>query len=128
MEVRTKAILALLLLHEEEDDDNNKVERRYWVQPCLAKREELGVFRTIFQEVRYDQRRCRDYIRMSNDQFLYLVDKMSEDLQKQDTVLRNCISPEELTCLALRYLATRETFRSLEFQFRISKIRIFPKQ
>ena len=35
--------------------------------------------------------------------------------------MRKCISPEERICLTLRYLATGETFRSLEFQFRISR-------
>ena len=58
---------------------------------------------------------------MDNIQFLFLVDLISEDLQKQDTQMRKCISPAELICLTLRYLATGETFRSLEFQFRISR-------
>ena len=125
MEVRAKVILALLLLEEEEEnDEKEEIERKYWVQPCLAKREQLGAYHTIFQEIRKDPRRCRDYIRMNNEQFLFLVELMAEDLQKHDTMMRKCISPEELTCLALRYLATGETFRSLEFQFRISRVRI----
>ena len=61
---------------------------------------------------------------MHNEQFLYLVDQMKEGLQKQDTPLRECITPEELTCVVLRFFATGETFRSLEFQFRISRARI----
>lgn len=125
MDVRTKAILALLLVEDDEENEKNEaIERKYWVQPCLAKREQLGAFHTIFQEIRSDPKRCRDYIRMQNEQFMFLVDLMSEDLQKQDTVLRKSISPEEKTCLALRYLATGETFRSLEFQFRISRASI----
>lgn len=121
--IRNKVILALLLL-EDDEEGKTKTERACWVQPCLAKRNELGAFHTIFQEIRYDPRRCRDYIRMNNAQFMYLVNLLSEDLQKEDTNMRKCISPEELTCLALRYLATGETFRSLEFQFRISRKRI----
>ena len=50
MDVRAKAILALLLIEEEEENDKNEeIERKYWVQPCLAKREQLGAFHTIFQ-------------------------------------------------------------------------------
>ena len=67
MEIRARAIIALLLLEEEEDNEDEEVERKYWVQPCLAKREQLGAFHTIFQEIRNDPRRCRDYIRMQND-------------------------------------------------------------
>ncbi|XP_057311518.1 uncharacterized protein LOC130649281 [Hydractinia symbiolongicarpus] len=61
---------------------------------------------------------------MNNAQFEYLVGLLSEDLQKQDTNMRNSITPAELVCMALRYLATGETFRSLEFQFRVSRKRI----
>ena len=35
--------------------------------------------------------------------------------------MRESIKPHEMVCLTLRYLATGETFRSLEFQFRIGK-------
>ena len=35
--------------------------------------------------------------------------------------MRECIKPEEMCCLALRYFASGESFRSLEHQFRISR-------
>ena len=35
--------------------------------------------------------------------------------------MRECIKPEEMCCLMLRYLASGESFRSLEYQFRISR-------
>ena len=126
MEDRKKAaaaVLALLLL-EDEESENEELERKHWVQPCLAKREQLGAFHTIFQEIRNDPKRCRDYIRMQNEQFMYLVNLMKEGLQKQDTLLRDCIPPDELTCVALRFLAAGETFRTLMFQFKISRARI----
>ena len=117
-------MLAFLLLEDDEENEGDQIERQYWVQPCLAKREEFGAFHTIFQEIRNDPKRCREYIRMNNNKFLYLVGLMSPDLQKQDTKMRDCISVEELTCLVLHFLATGETYRSLEFQFRISRSRI----
>ena len=40
---------------------------------------------------------------------------------KEDTNMRECIKPHKMVCLALRYLARGETFRSFEFQFRIGK-------
>ena len=108
-------MLAFLLLEDDEESEGDQIERQYWVQPCLAKREQFGVFHTIFQEIRNDPKRCRKYIRMNNNQFLYLVGLMSPDLQKQDTKMRDCVSVEELTCLVLRFLATGRTYRSLEF-------------
>ena len=35
--------------------------------------------------------------------------------------MRECIKPEEMCCVALRYFASGESFRSLEYQFRISR-------
>ena len=116
-------VLALLLLEEDEDLEEAN-ERQCWVKPWLLKREDLGLFHTIFQEIRYDSKKCKDFIRMNNSQFMFLVDLLSEDLQKEDTLMRKCVSPPELICLTLRYLATGETFRSLEFQFRLSRKRI----
>ena len=119
--IQDEVVLALLLLDEDEKDQKNIEERQCWIQPLLTKRETLGAFNTKFQDVRMDPQKCRAYIRMNNTQFLYLVDLLSEDLQKENTQMRKCISPEEKICLTLRYLATGETFRSLEFQFRISR-------
>ena len=85
-------MLAFLLLEDDEENEGDQIERQYWVQPCLAKREQFGAFHTIFQEIRNDPKRCREYIRMNNNQFLYLVGLMSPDLQKQDTKMRDCIT------------------------------------
>ena len=35
--------------------------------------------------------------------------------------MRECIKPEEMCCLALRYFASGESYRSLEYQFRNNK-------
>ena len=34
--------------------------------------------------------------------------------------MRECVKPEEMCCVALRYFASGVSFRSLEYQFRIS--------
>ncbi|XP_057310556.1 uncharacterized protein LOC130648520 [Hydractinia symbiolongicarpus] len=47
--------------------------------------------------------------------------KVYKHIIEQDTNMRECIKPEEMCCLTLRYLASGESFRSLEFQFRIGK-------
>ena len=53
MEVRTRAavVLAFLLLEDDEENEGDQIERQYWVQPCLAKREQFGAFHTIFQRL-----------------------------------------------------------------------------
>ncbi|XP_057290188.1 uncharacterized protein LOC130612865 [Hydractinia symbiolongicarpus] len=50
-----------------------------------------------------------------------LVHLLAPILHKQDTNMTECIKLEEMCCITLRYLASGESFRSLEYQFRISK-------
>ena len=116
-----KVVLALMLLDDEEAQKKNPIVRNNWVEHWLQNRKLFGAYHTLFQEIRNVPKKCRDYIRMDNNQFLYLVDLISEDIARETTQLREPISPPELICLVLRFLASGETYRSLEFQFRISR-------
>ena len=58
---------------------------------------------------------------MEESQFEFLVETITPMILKEDTNMREYIKPHEMVCLALRYLSSGETFRSLEFQFRIGK-------
>ena len=58
---------------------------------------------------------------MPHAKFLALVEVVGPLLMKQETHMRTSIAPNERLALAIRYLATGETFQSLSFQFRIGK-------
>ena len=64
------------------------------------------------------------YRRMDLEHFSKIVDLRSERLHKKDTVMREYVKPAEMCCLAIRYLATGESFHSLEFQFQMSRVTI----
>ena len=64
--IHNEVVLALLLLDEDEQDQKNIEERQCWIQPWLTKRETLGAFNTIFQDVKMDPQKCRAFIRMNN--------------------------------------------------------------
>ena len=53
--------------------------------------------------------------------FDYLVERLYPYLIKQDTIMRESIKPSEQYCLFLPYVASGETFLSLEYQFRVSR-------
>ena len=61
---------------------------------------------------------------MDKEKFNDLVGRISFHIQRQDTIMRAAISPRERLAVTLRYLATGETFSSLESQFRISRTAI----
>ena len=53
--------------------------------------------------------------------FDYIVERLYPYLMKQNTIMRESIKPSEQCCLFLRYVTIGETFRSLEYQFRVSR-------
>jgi hypothetical protein len=60
-----------------------------------------------------------EYMRMPYAKFVELAEKISPFIVKQETCMRKFIDPSERLALAIRYLATGETFQSLSFQFQI---------
>ena len=112
---------ALLLLDEEEEvARNNRALWSNWVKPWLERHDELGVYNNIFQEL-YETNSLKQYIRMDRMYFDYLVERLHPYLLKEDTVMGESIKPAEQVGVFLRYVASGETFRSLEYQFRISR-------
>jgi len=58
---------------------------------------------------------------MDEDHFNHLVSLVSRLIKKEDTCMREAVSPAERVVLTLRFLATGESFHSLAFQFCISR-------
>ena len=61
---------------------------------------------------------------MDRKHFGILSDLVESRIRKCDTAMRESIKPDERLAVTLRYLATGESFKSLEFQFRISRTAI----
>ena len=62
-----------------------------------------------------------DYIRVHGQKFRFLVDSVGYAIKKKDTLTRESIGPDERIAVTLGCLATGETFKSLEYSFRISR-------
>ena len=117
-----KALLALVLLEslEDERDINTRGRTREWIK----RREDKGIFSNLVRELRMeDTRGYREMMRTSHGCFLYILQKIEQDITVQELSRGGCkpIMPAERLTLTLRYLATGETYASLSFQFRISK-------
>lgn len=60
-----------------------------------------------------------EFVRLDFRQFQQLLAMVTPHIQKQDTVMRQSISPGERLMLTLRFLATGDPFESLQYLFRI---------
>nr|CAH7738350.1 unnamed protein product [Callosobruchus chinensis] len=60
------------------------------------------------------------FTRMSSVDFEYLLNKVSTQISKQNTQLREAIPARLRLAVTLRYLATGDDYQSLHFLFKIS--------
>ena len=91
----------------------------------MARREERGVFHQLARDLAVeDAGGYRDFFTVNSQQFEILFNAVSHRISKQDTKLRSSIKHAERLAVTLRYLAIGETFKSLEYSFRISRTMI----
>ena len=123
--LKRKAVAALLLatiIDETEGRGWKRGKTREW----MKRREERGYCSTIVRELQIED--CASYkemMRMEHEQFLEILKLIEKDITPQQILGgQKVISPMSRLTLTLRFLATGETYRSMAYQFRISKAAI----
>ena len=123
---RRRALAALILvdLFEEEGQKNvaRKRNRVFWTRDWIKRRRTRGVYHQLVKELELeDEVAYTEYFRVNGQKFRFLVDSVGYAIKKKDTLMRESIRPDERIAVTLRCLATGETFKSLEYSFRISR-------
>uniref|UniRef100_A0A336KVR8 CSON015547 protein n=1 Tax=Culicoides sonorensis TaxID=179676 RepID=A0A336KVR8_CULSO len=113
-------IFAASLLIFDESDEKGRVERSKWVADWLKKRNSLGCYATLVPELRAESPELyKNFVRMSAEDFDHLERLVEPLIAKKITYMREPISTGERLAVTLRYLATGESFSSLQYLFRI---------
>jgi hypothetical protein len=63
----------------------------------------------------------KNFTRMSTSEFEFLISMIGENISKNDTAFRKAISVQESLALTLRFLASCDSYVSLQYLFKISK-------
>ncbi|XP_068203583.1 uncharacterized protein [Palaemon carinicauda] len=66
-----------------------------------------------------DQRGYKNYLRITPDLFQAMVDKLTPHLQKQSTFMRESLQIGFKLAVTLRFLATGNSYQSLQYSFRV---------
>ena len=93
-----------------------------WVRPWLLQREERGAYHNIMADLyATDIPGFTNYMRMTPEFFEMMKTRLEPHLARQATNYRAPISVGEKLALAIRYLATGESYTSLSCQFRVGR-------
>ncbi|XP_068103425.1 putative nuclease HARBI1 [Hyperolius riggenbachi] len=111
---------AVCLAQSLENRRKRKRKRIVWSKNWLLQRDRYSDV-SLLNELRVNNPEdFRNYLRMSDANFQCLLEKVSPYIAKQDTRMRQAITPEERLAVTLRFLATGRTYEDLKFSMAIS--------
>lgn len=118
------ASAAFIILHYEQLK-KKKRRRRRWSSDLYLKRSRDRSLNSSFllQDIRSegDSKRFKNFTRMSEPDFVFLLNAIKDKIARQDTCFRKAVPAEERLALTLRFLASGDSFTSLQYLWRISK-------
>lgn len=96
--------------------------RRSWQTHLYTQRNSEN-FGSLVSELKFQavSGHYKNFTRITPSDFEYLLNQIGKKIQKQDTVLRKAISAQDRLALTIRFLATGDSYSSLQYLFRISK-------
>lgn len=96
--------------------------RRWWVRPWIARRNLLGASNTLLRELAVeDPDSYCNHLRMDESKFEELLLLVAPLITKENTLMRDSIPTRIKLQIVLRYLATGDSFGSLEFLYRVPR-------
>ncbi|XP_067208135.1 putative nuclease HARBI1 isoform X1 [Linepithema humile] len=126
----TIALLTEAVEQEELEQKEVKQQQRrrsIWTRKWILRRSQdlRGTIHLAHEELRFENSDYfQRFFRMRTDLFDRLVEMVTPFIQRQNTNMRECISPRDRLSLTLRFVATGEAYRSLEYSMRIPTCKI----
>lgn len=81
--------------------------KKQWVKPWRNARGDQGSYSFLRKELLLtDKISYKNYLRMSEQQFDFVLKLIDQYIRRADTQMRNAISPAEKLAITLRFLAT----------------------
>ena len=97
-----------------------RTERNVWVREWLTRRHEFGPYDSLLTEMHEkDERGYKNFLRITPDLFQEMVEKLTPRLQKQCTFMREPLQVGLKLAATPRFLATGNSYPSLQYSFRV---------
>jgi len=104
---------------------NKSIQRRRWWQRTIFESRRRYNRNDLLNDLRLEHPGFKNFIRMSKRDFESLLEVIGPKIGKDITHLRETIPPNVRLAVALRFLATGDSYTSLMYLFKISKQLIF---
>ncbi|XP_026819613.1 LOW QUALITY PROTEIN: protein ALP1-like [Rhopalosiphum maidis] len=122
--VRAGVIVISHLLRQELEKKKYK-KKRLWIRSWISRRDKYGASSTLLEELKHeDSTAYRNILKMNGAQFDTLLQMIDSLIKKEDTQMRMAIPSKIKLEITLRYLATGDSFKSLQYLFRVSECTI----
>lgn len=118
------ASASFIVLYSLLTKKKSRRKRRLWISQLYAKRSrQIGINSTsLLNDLSEEETgHFKNFTRMSQDDFDFLLNAIIPKIMRRDTVFRKAICVEERLAVTLRFLATGDSYSSLQYLFRISK-------
>ena len=115
---------ASVLLNEVEEilEEEANRQKRIWVRNWILRRDELGASANLLRELALeDPEEYKMCLRMTPASFKTLLNLIAPHIQKMDTSMRDAIAARVKLQITLNFMATGNSYRSLQHLFRVSK-------
>lgn len=98
---------------------------RLWTRKWILRRNTLGASTNLLKEISVeDPKSFYNHLRMNEDMFLCLLEKVSPNIQKENTNMREALPVRLKLEIVLRLLASGDSFASLSALYRVPKCTI----
>ena len=116
------AIAAIIIAVVSRKKHKNRKNKSDWVKPWLRRRERLGIYNTLMQELHVEESEVyQKFLRLSPEMFDELLVLVEPYIQRKTTVLHEPIPAKIKLAATLKYLSTGMNYSDLQHLFRIHK-------